>query len=340
MSSSRHRSVLISSIVAVAAACLIVALVSTVSSGSSDDRADASPFDTSVADETSDAPTATDSVVAPIGSDAPASTATLAGVDVSDGEDLVGADPATVEECTITERSLDGGSSGSSVVCLQEALREAGFYAGAITGVYDNATAAAVEKVQVERNLYVDGKVGRETALSLGIWPDEQSLVVRTPPPAPGAVDSMGFPLSSVASTGADAPPLPENSGTGRRVVYSRAGQRVWAIDENENVIRSWLVSGSQYDNELPGTHEVYSRSEVSTAWNGKAFLPKMIRWLRTDIGHIGFHAIPLRRADRTPYQTEAELGTRLSGGCQRQANADADFMWEFAQVGTKVVVV
>lgn len=334
MSSPRHRSVLISSIVAVAAACLVAALIST-SSDSSTDRADASP----AAGETVSTPS-TESILAPIGSDAPASTATPAGVDVVDGEDLVGADPATVEECTITERSLNGGSSGSSVVCLQEALREAGFYDGAITGVYDNATAAAVQKVQVERDLYVDGKVGRETALSLGIWPDEQSLVVRTPPPTPGAVDSMGFPLSSVASTGADAPPLPENSGTGRRVVYSRAGQRVWAVDENENIIRSWLVSGSQYDNELPGAHEVYSRSEVSTAWNGKAFLPKMIRWLRTDIGHIGFHAIPLRRADNTPYQTEAELGTRLSGGCQRQANADADFMWEFAQVGTPVIVV
>lgn len=334
MSSPRHRSVLISSIVAVAAACLVAALIST-SSDSSTDRADAAP----AAGETVSTPS-TESILAPIGSDAPASTATPAGVDVVDGEDLVGADPATVEECTITERSLNGGSSGSSVVCLQEALREAGFYDGAITGVYDNATAAAVQKVQVERNLYVDGKVGRETALSLGIWPDEQSLVVRTPPPTPGAVDSMGFPLSSVASAGVDAPPLPENSGTGRRVVYSRAGQRVWAVDENENIIRSWLVSGSQYDNELPGAHEVYSRSEVSTAWNGKAFLPKMIRWLRTDIGHIGFHAIPLRRADNTPYQTEAELGTRLSGGCQRQANADANFMWEFAQVGTPVIVV
>ena len=61
---------------------------------------------------------------------------------------------------------------------------------------------------------------------------------------------------------------------------------------------------------------------------------------LRTDIGHIGFHAIPLHVEDDSPYQTEAELGTRLSGGCQRQANRDAAFMWDFAQVGTTVVVV
>ena len=252
----------------------------------------------------------------------------------------MGADPASVEECTLTERSLGGGSSGADVICLQEALREAGYLDRNPTGTYDNQTAAAVEKLQTERNLFVDGLVGRETALSLGIWPDEQSLVVRTPPPPPGAVDLLGYPLSTVATSGPDAPPLPENSGTGRRVVYSRDGQRVWAIDENEVVLRSWLVSGSKYNNELPGTHEVYSRSDMSTAWNGKAFLPQMIRWLRTDIGHIGFHAIPLHRDDKSPYQTEAELGQRLSGGCQRQANADSAFLWDFAQVGTKVVVI
>ena len=49
----------------------------------------------------------------------------------------------------------------------------------------------------------------------------------------------MGYPLSSVSSTGADAPPLPANSGSGRRIVYDRAGQRVWAVDEDGTIIRS-----------------------------------------------------------------------------------------------------
>jgi hypothetical protein len=97
--------------------------------------------------------------------------------------------------------------------------------------------------------------------------------------------------------------------------VYDRSGQRVWAVDKNERVIRSWLVSGSKYNNELPGTHEVYSRSEVSTAWNGKAFLPHMIRWLKTDIGNIGFHGIPRHVSDGSRYEKDSELGTRLSGG-------------------------
>jgi lipoprotein-anchoring transpeptidase ErfK/SrfK len=51
-------------------------------------------------------------------------------------------------------------------------------------------------------------------------------------------------------------------------------------------------------------------------------------------------HSIPLHVEDNSPYQTEAELGSRLSGGCQRQAVADANFVWDWAVIGTPVVVV
>ncbi|MCU1365843.1 MAG: hypothetical protein JWN39_1482, partial [Ilumatobacteraceae bacterium] len=60
----------------------------------------------------------------------------------------------------------------------------------------------------------------------------------------------------------------------------------------------------------------------------------------KTHIGNIGFHGIPIHKADGTAYQTEDQLGTRLSGGCTRQANADADFVWAFADIGTEVVVL
>ena len=242
--------------------------------------------------------------------------------------------------CIIEADRLGWGDSGNDVECLQHALTENGYYSGPITGEFDQATFAAAEAMQVDRELYVDGIIGRESAISLGIWRDEMMFVVRTPKPAPGAVDLMGYPLSSVASAGADAPPLPPNSGSGRRIVYERAGQRVWAVGSDGEIIRSWLVSGSKYDNELPGTHEVYSKSEESTAWNGKAKLPLMVRWLKTDIGAIGFHGIPTKVSDGSPYQTEDELGQRLSGGCQRQANRDAAFLWDFADIGTNVVVI
>ncbi len=279
--------------------------------------------------------------ISPVGVE---TTTTVISVDSSgpnsELQDLAGDDPTSTTACSLTVRSLASGDTGESVTCLQTALITAGFLTGAATGTYDNETANAVKKLQTDRDLFVDGKTGRETALSLGVWPDETSLVIRTAAPAPGAVDLLGYELSSVATSGPDTPPLPANSGSGRRLVYDRSGQRIWAIGDDNVVIRSWLISGSKYDNETPGTHAVYSRSDVSTAWNGKAYLYKMVRWLKTDIGAIGFHALPIHVEDNSPYQTDAELGTRLSGGCQRQANLDADFTWDFAQVGTPIVVI
>jgi peptidoglycan hydrolase-like protein with peptidoglycan-binding domain len=338
MSRHQERQVLTFFVVAIAAVVGIVALVGGGGSGTT-----ASGPATS-APVVTEAPTPTEAPVDPASGDtstgAPAGVVDAAVTEPGPDSDLDGEELSADDACLMTEFSLRQGQSGDSVVCLQQALIDAGFLEGTASGSFDYSTFVAVEAMQNDRNLFVDGVVGRESALSLGIWPDEESFVVRTPPPAPGSMDSMGYPLSSVSSTGKNAPPLPENSGSGRRVVYERAGQRVWAVDDNGSIIRSWLVSGSQYANEMPGTHTVYSRSDVSTAWNGKAWLPQMIRYQQTRIGHIGFHAIPLKVSDNSPYQTEAELGTRLSGGCQRQANADADFLWEFAQVGTTVVVI
>lgn len=285
-----------------------------------------------VADAAGPSPEAVAAIAAP-------TTTALPDLDVvADG--VVEPTPALTADCVVESAALRLGDQGADVMCLQQALIRDGYLAGDPSGNFDEQTSAAVNELQTEQDLFVDGVAGRETALAVGVWPDESANVVRTPAPPAGARDELGFALSSVSSTGDDAPPLPANSGSGRRVVYSREGQRVWAVAEDGQIIRSWLVTGSKYDNEVPGTHEVYSRSEQSTAWNGQAILPLMIRWLKTDIGAIGFHGIPVRVSDGTDYQTEAELGTRLSGGCQRQANPDAAFMWQFAQVGTPVVVV
>ena len=115
--------------------------------------------------------------IAPVGEE---TTTTVVVVDSStpaaDIADLAGDDPTTTTACTMTVRSLGGGDTGESVTCLQNALITAGFLTGTATGTYDNETANAVKKLQTERDLFVDGKTGRETALSLGVWPDETSL--------------------------------------------------------------------------------------------------------------------------------------------------------------------
>jgi peptidoglycan hydrolase-like protein with peptidoglycan-binding domain len=274
----------------------------------------------------------------PPASIAAAPTTTLA--PTSGGGDLDGGEFTIGEGCTLTVKKLTLNDSGADVACLQRALSARGMYSGPLDGTFDDDVLTAVSDLQTAEELFVDGVVGTETAGLLGIRKPLELRVVRTEPAPPKTMDPLGYYLSSVASTGSGAPDLPAGSGSGRRVVYDRLGQRVWAIDDDERILRSWLVSGSKFDNEVPGTFEVYSRSEETTAWNGKARLPRMIRYYQTDIGHIGFHGIPVEIESGKRYQTEAELGTPLSGGCQRQADLDAAFLWAFADVGMKVVVI
>ena len=64
-----------------------------------------------------------------------------------------------------------------------------------------------------------------------------------------------------------------------------------------------------------------------------------MVRFTKGRRGdNIGFHEIPRYRGQAM--QTEAQLGLPISDGCIRQATADAQFMWDWAQLGTVVVVV
>ena len=53
--------------------------------------------------------------------------------------------------------------------------------------------------------------------------------------------------------------------------------------------------------------------------------------------GNIGFHDIPYQYGN--PVQSIAQLGQALSGGCVRQAVDDAIWMWNWADIGTVVVV-
>ena len=188
---------------------------------------------------------------------------------------------AVTGECVMEVLSLRVGATGNSVVCLQKALAGAGLYAGPQNGTFDNATYLAVRKAQEARNLFVDGVVGRETALSLGVWPDEESFVVRTPAPPAGAVDRWATPVVGRQHRRLGTATTAQ---LGQRAAGGLRPRRPAGVGgrQDDNIVRSWLVSGSQYSNEVPGTHKVYSRSAVSTAWNGKAYLPKMIRYYQT----------------------------------------------------------
>jgi lipoprotein-anchoring transpeptidase ErfK/SrfK len=135
---------------------------------------------------------------------------------------------------------------------------------------------------------------------------------------------------------------LPANSGSGRRVVYSKPRQRVWTVEADGTVSKTHLVSGRlTYNQPSPGTYSVFSRSMYTCNIKNPAICWRyMVRFAHGgDEGdNIGFHEIP--KKDGVPVQSVSQLGTPLSGGCVRQATSDAIYMWNWAPVGTKVVVL
>lgn len=136
------------------------------------------------------------------------------------------------------------------------------------------------------------------------------------------------------------AAPLPADSGTGHRVVFDITRQQVWLVDASDTVVRTYLVSGSRFDQLPTGTFEVFSTSRNATSWHGTETMEYMVRFYRGENSNIGFHDLPVDTATGAETQTLSQLGIPLSDGCIRQDLPDAKALWKFAPVGTAVVVV
>jgi lipoprotein-anchoring transpeptidase ErfK/SrfK len=163
------------------------------------------------------------------------------------------------------------------------------------------------------------------------------------PTAAPAAAPPVAVPPPPTTVAAAPAPVLdassiPPNSGAGRRVVYAVTQQRVWLVNDDGSLHGTWLVSGRAGEPN-PGTYSVFSRSRHARAQRPGITMEYMVRFVRTAGLPIGFHSIPVNRRG-TQIQTVEQLGTFQSLGCVRQRYEDAVIMWDFAQIGTPVVVL
>jgi hypothetical protein len=123
---------------------------------------------------------------------------------------------------------------------------------------------------------------------------------------------------------------LPDHSGTGRRVVYALERQRVWLVDADGEVRRTFEVWPSTVD-PAPGQYTVTSRSAQVTGSDGVP-VEHVVRFASVQGTTVGFSAATDGSApDLDP--------SRKTGGV-REKRDDGTAMWTFATKGTKVVVV
>ena len=76
---------------------------------------------------------------------------------------------------------LSALGADQDVRTVQSRLREEGFYQGDATGVYDEATAAAVTRHQIRNGLPISGRLDPETAKALGISPAKSTPAKGSP---------------------------------------------------------------------------------------------------------------------------------------------------------------
>ncbi len=133
---------------------------------------------------------------------------------------------------------------------------------------------------------------------------------------------------------------LPADSGVGRRIVYSQHRGHVWVVGADGRVVRDYPVTG-RIGRPSPGSYRVFSKSPTAVNPTAKVRFDLMVRFAHGITGAaIGFHTIP-RWYDGRPIQRVDQLGQMIgAGGCVRQSKADARWLYRWASVGDRVVVL
>jgi hypothetical protein len=199
------------------------------------------------------------------------------------------------------------------------------------------------------------GAAGSSLAITLvallggiGVLPDGGRADATSGPAPSGAVATLATvtipdagPSVSRKATPTSSDALPADTGRGKRVVFDMSDQRVWLVEPDsagdDEVVRTYLVSGSLTNNLGPGSYDVYSHSRWAVGIADSGVMEYFVRFTRGANAAIGFHSIPTKHG--RALQAQAQLGTPQSHGCIRQALPDAKLLWDFAPVGTKVVV-
>ncbi len=230
------------------------------------------------------------------------------------------------------------GTKISAVAIAVASVLSVGASAAAVVDDTTTTTeTTTVDDTTTTTTTEVLGVPGADTDDALPASRPGSTVQTRTPPPAP----------TTTTTTLPPPPPtipewvLPAGSGSGRRAVYSKSRQRVWAVSDSGEVLKTHRVSGKlKWCDPRVGTYSVFSRSRYTNSIQNPAIKwGYMVRFTKGCNGdNIGFHEIPKKYGN--PVQSVWQLGTPLSDGCIRQAIPDAVWMWNWAWIGTKVVVL
>jgi hypothetical protein len=153
--------------------------------------------------------------------------------------------------------------------------------------------------------------------------------------PKPASRTATAQPTVSATSSAApDKTVLPDASGSGARVVYAEAAQRVWLVGSDNSVVRTFQV--------VPGTvaaptgrYRVNKKLPGEPGTDGTPIQYVVLfgqRYVGGKLTTFGFDAVMNVTGLPSP-------PTARTGGI-RMAQLDAQALWSFAPLGALVVIV
>jgi peptidoglycan hydrolase-like protein with peptidoglycan-binding domain len=227
---------------------------------------------------------------------------------------LVAALVCTVVMVAGTSLSADA-LTAAGIRRAQERLNVLGCNAGPVDGVFGIVTETATIRFQSANGLEQTGRLNLTTRQR----------------------------LYSARPTHCDARPVPR-SGTGRRIVLSQRQNWLWLVGPAGRILSqggvvdnpSALARGTYYTGPKCGRA---AKIRDNSDYSGDLRLHNFVRFAPCG---IGFHQIPMYWSNGGQIHRNFYLGTNLkaSHGCIRVSRATSDRIWDFATIGTKVVVV
>ncbi len=126
----------------------------------------------------------------------------------------------------------------------------------------------------------------------------------------------------------------------GEKMIEVDLSEQKMQLKIGDFTIREFKVSTGKSKTPTPvGTTKIIEKREVRVAAKAPHYI--MPKWMMYRKGGYGIHALPSLGNDRGIYWREAlsHIGIPVSHGCIRLLPKDAEFAYNFAEVGTKVVV-
>lgn len=132
----------------------------------------------------------------------------------------------------------------------------------------------------------------------------------------------------------------PSFEGGAKRILISISKQTM-EVYWGDTLIGTFPVSTGTTKTPTPlGTMKIQFKQEVRVAYAYPHYI--MPKFMQFKAGGYGIHALPSLANDKGVFWREAlnHIGTRRSHGCVRLLPDDANFLYDFAEVGTEVKVV